>query len=226
MKKVTLALAASVMMATPALSETTPPGSRLDSRVRIVKHVDGQVYVLRTGLTRATTVEFENGERIVSIVAGDTESFSYESIPGDRVFAVKPTAKGVRSNVTVYTNRRSYYFTIQESSHPFYVLRFNYPEQKRNPAGRAVQREANARSYGVSESNEITPSAIWDDGAFTYFKFPTKAPIPAVFKVTNGRERSVNSSTLEDRTVRVSGVSRQWALRIGGTEVCIAEILP
>ena len=211
-------------LGTSALAESTPPRGSHDGRVRVTRHVDGQVYAINVTLTRATTVEFEEGEKIVSIVAGDTSSFQFQSIPGDRVFAIKPTARGVETNVTVYTDRRSYYFSIRENSTPFYVVRFSYPERTRQQAGTAPVRTAQNTNYGVSERNEITPIAIWDDGAFTYFRFRENAPVPAVFKVSNGRERSVNSQIVDGRTVRVSGTSRQWALRLGEQELCIAEL--
>lgn len=224
MKHAIFGLLVGVCAATTAAAEAVPPSSRLDNRVREVRHVDGQVYVIRTGLTRSTAIEFEQGERIVSIVAGDTVGFNFESVPGDRVFAVKPTSRSVRTNVTVYTNRRSYYLDIREASSPFYAVRFTYPRRNADLASTAPQREANTRRYGVSEQNDITPTAIWDDGAFTYFKFARNAPIPSVFKVSNGRERSVNSQTQSDGVVRVSGVSKEWAVRVGGMEVCIVEI--
>jgi type IV secretion system protein VirB9 len=212
------------LLATPALSEVTPAASKLDNRVRVSKYVDGQVYNIRTSLTRATTVEFAPGERIVSIVAGDTASFKFESIPGERVFAIKPTSRGVRTNATVYTNQRSYYFSLSEGASPFYVLRFDYP-QVHDPRRNAVTRAASSRRYGVNARNEITPVAIWDDGSFTYFRFPPQNPVPAIFKVTNGLERSVNSTMIEGRVMRVSGTSRQWAIRFGDVEVCVAEMV-
>lgn len=211
-------------LGTAALAEATPPRGAHDNRVRVTRHVDGQVYAINVTLTRATTIEFEEGERIVSIVAGDTSAFQFQSIPGDRVFAIKPTARGVQTNVTVYTDRRSYYFTVRENSSPFYVVRFSYPARARKQAGTTPVRTAQNTSYGVSGQSEITPIAIWDDGAFTYFRFRENAPVPAVFKVTNGRERSVNSQIVERRIVRVSGTSQQWALRLGEEEICIAEL--
>lgn len=211
---------------TSAFAEKTAPASKLDSRVRVTTHVDGQVYVVKTALTRATTVEFEQGEKIVSIVAGDTSGFDFESVPGDRVLAVKPLARSVKTNVTVYTNRRSYYLTLEEGRSPFYVLRFDYPKSAEQGAGSPTRKTINARRYGVSASNEVTPTNIWDDGAFTYFQFAPRAPIPAIFKVTSGRERSVNSQVVSDRVVRVSGTSKQWALRLGAIEVCVVETLP
>lgn len=211
-------------LGTTAASETTPPRGSHDQRVRVTPYVDGQVYAINVTLTRATTIEFEEGERIVSIVAGDTAAFQFQSIPGDRVFAIKPTARSVQTNVTVYTNRRSYYFTVRENSSPFYVVRFSYPERTRQQAGTVPVRTVQNANYGVSADSEITPIAIWDDGAFTYFRFRENAPVPAVFKVTNARERSVNSQIVDGRTVRVSGTSQQWALRLGEQEICIVEL--
>lgn len=211
-------------LVTPAFAEVVPGRGRLDKRVRVTPHVDGQVFVVRTSLARATTIEFEEGERIVSIVAGDTASFDFQSIPGDRVFAIKPTARGVRTNATVYTDRRSYYLTLQEGVSPFYVVRFTYPKRTQNVAGTSPRRTVKNANYGVNSQNEITPKSVWDDGAFTYFRFRPNAPIPSIFKVTNGLERSVNSQVVEDRVVRVSGTSKQWAVRLGDIEVCIAEL--
>lgn len=225
MKNLILGALLTATLAPIVQADQVPPASRLDSRIREVRHVDGQLYVIRTALTRATTIEFEQGERIVSIVAGDTNGFNFESIPGERVFAVKPTARSVRTNATVYTNRRSYYFEIREGNPPFYAVRFTYPQRAANRAGQSPIRQANNRRYGVNERNEITPTRIWDDGAFTYFRFAPNAPIPSVFKVTNGRERSVNSQTQTGGVLRVSGTSQQWALRLGDTEVCIAEMV-
>ncbi len=224
MRKQILGACVAALLAGPAFAEAVPGRGSHDSRVRVTRHVDGEVYLINTSLTRATTVEFEEGERIVSIVAGDTESFNFESIPGDRVFAIKPTARGVQTNVTVYTDRRSYYFSLQEASTAFYVVRFDYPKRATQSAGSQPRRTAQNANYGVSASNEITPVSIWDDGAFTYFRFRQNAPVPAIFKVTNGMERSVNSQVVQDRVVRVSGTSRQWALRLGEQEICVVEL--
>ncbi|MEJ6396029.1 TrbG/VirB9 family P-type conjugative transfer protein [Gymnodinialimonas sp. 2305UL16-5] len=218
-----LILSLAVMVAAgSAAAEIVPAGSHLDHRIRVTEFVDGQVYAIQTSLTRATTVEFQEGERIVSIVAGDTEGFDFQSVPGDRVFAVKPTLNGATTNVTVYTNRRSYYFTLRVTTNPFYVLRFTYPEDAEDQPTRSAG-PINA-NYGADQRNDITPVSVWDDGEFTYFRFPGGAPVPAIFRVTNGRERSVNSQLVADRLVRVSGTAQQWALRMGNIEVCIAEL--
>ena len=89
---------------------------------------------------------------------------------------------------------------------------------------RAVAADAPNANYAVSAREEFTPTAIWDDGTFTYFRFARNAPVPAIFRYANGGERAVNSTALEDGVIRVSGVNRQWVLRLGEDEVCVQDM--
>ncbi len=136
-----LVASALALMAPAALAETTPrPGSH-DNRVRIATWTEGQVYRIVTTLTRVTTVEFGEGETISSIIAGDTVGFQFDGVPGGRAFAIKPAASGVATNITVYTNRRSYYFHVVEAREtPHYVVQFRYPESRVHRPGRSRQR--------------------------------------------------------------------------------------
>lgn len=209
-----------------ALAEAIPRGGPNDARVRIATYQEGQVYRLSVSLTHVTTIEFGTGESIRSIIAGDTEGFEIDGVPGGRAFAIKPLARGVHTNVTVYTNRRSYYFNVGEVSSPtFYVVQFRYPEDNRRPAN-AIAQAAPNYNYGASARTEFTPKRVWDDGTFTYFAFPRNAPIPAIFRFAGGRERTVNTGAVEDGVIRVSGVSRQWVLRLGEEVVCIEATPP
>ena len=210
-----LLLAAAMSAGLPALAETTPGRGAHDSRVRIATWVDGQVFRVVTSLTRVTTVEFGEGETIRSIIAGDTVGFQFDAVPGGRAFAIKPVASGVATNITVYTNRRSYYFHVveaRETAH--YVVQFRYPES------RTATRQAGA----AAAPREFTPLSVWDDGTFTYFRSARNAPVPAIFRHTRGAERSVNSQAQADGVIRVSGVNPEWVLRLGDEVVCIQDL--
>ena len=212
--------------ASPAGAEAIPRSGPNDQRVRIATYQASQVYRLNVSLTHVTTVEFGEGESIRSIIAGDTEGFEIDGVPGGRAFAIKPVARGVHTNVTVYTNRRSYYFNVEEVARPtFYVVQFHYPSDARRPAN-AIARAAPNANYGASDQTGFTPARVWDDGTFTYFTFPRNAPIPAIFRYTDGRERSVNTGAVSDGVIRVSGVNRDWVLRLGDEVVCISAIQP
>lgn len=216
------------LLLAPALAtaEAIPRGGTKDSRVRIATYQEGQVYRLSVSLTHVTTIEFGEGESIRSIIAGDTEGFEIDGVPGGRAFAIKPVARGVHTNVTVYTNRRSYYFNVNENPSPtFYVVQFRYPQHKRHSVN-AIARTAPNHNYEASARTEFTPTQVWDDGTFTYFAFPRNAPVPAIFRYSTGRERTVNSNAAEDGVIRVSGVNRQWVLRLGDEVVCIQATPP
>jgi len=206
------------------LAETQPRQGQHDTRVRQATYQDGQVYRIRTSLTHVTSIEFGRGEVIRSIIAGDTEGFLLDGVPGGQAFAIKPVTRGAHTNITVYTNQRSYYFNVTEASSPtFYVIRFNYPDATR-PTRQAIARTTPNHAYGVSERSEITPREIWDDGTFTYFRFEQNAPVPAIFRWSNGTERSVNALAQPDGVIRVSGVNARWVLRLGEQETCIQEM--
>ena len=209
-----------------AIAEAIPRSGPHDSRVRLATYQEGQVYRLSVSLTHVTTVEFGIGESIRSIIAGDTEGFEIDGVPGGQAFAIKPVARGVHTNVTVYTNRRSYYFNVEEVRSPtFYVVQFRYPDDAARPT-HVIAAQAPNYNYGASARTAFTPTRIWDDGTFTYFAFPRNAPVPAIFRYTGGRERTVNTQTPEDGVIRVSGVNRQWVLRLGEEVVCIEAIPP
>ena len=226
MKICLIALLSLLLSTGLALAEAIPRGGPNDRRVRIATYQEGQVYRLSVSLTHVTTIEFGTGESVRSIIAGDTVGFEIDGVPGGRAFAIKPLARGVHTNVTVYTSRRSYYFNVSEVSSPtFYVVQFRYPEDNRRPAN-AIAQAAPNYNYGASARTEFTPTRVWDDGTFTYFAFPRNAPVPAVFRFAGGRERTVNTGAVEDGVIRVSGVSRQWVLRLGEEVVCIEAAPP
>lgn len=207
-----------------AHAEATPRSGAQDQRVRIATYREGEVYRLRVSLTHVTSVEFGEGETIRSIIAGDTEGFQLDGVPGGRAFAVKPNARGVHTNITVYTNRRSYYFNVTEAASPtFYVVQFHYPKEQAARTTTAIAQQPPNYDYAASTATAFTPEAVWDDGTFTYFRFARNAPVPAILRHANGRERTVNSQQVEDGVIRVSGVNREWVLRLGDELVCITQ---
>ena len=139
---------------------------------------------------------------------------------------VKPMMSGVTTNIIVYTNQRAYYFAVTETnSATHYVVRFDGPRTRSAPpANKQVVATAPYDTYGANRLTEITPREVFDDGTFTYFRFARNASLPAIFRVSGGRERTVNSQTLDDGTIRVSGVSQYWVLRAGETENTIARL--
>lgn len=76
--------------------------------------------------------------------------------------------------------------------------------------------------YSIAEgkgSEDIVPTLVFDDGRFTYIRFPGNREVPAVFHVLgDGSETLVNSRMEEDLLV-VDRVSRRLMLRSGSAVV-------
>lgn len=68
-------------------------------------------------------------------------------------------------------------------------------------------------------SEDIVPTLIFDDGHFTYFRFPGNREVPAVFQVRADGSESLVNARMEDDLLVVDRVSRQLMLRAGSAVV-------
>ena len=77
-------------------------------------------------------------------------------------------------------------------------------------------------SYSVAEgkgSEDIVPAMVFDDGRFTYFRFPGNREVPAVFHVLGDGSETLVNSRMEDDLLVVDRVSRRLMLRAGSAVV-------
>ena len=72
--------------------------------------------------------------------------------------------------------------------------------------------------YSIAEgkgSQDIVPTLVFDDGRFTYLRFPGNREIPAVFHVLGDGSETLVNSRMEDDLLVIDRVSRQLMLRAG-----------
>jgi type IV secretion system protein VirB9 len=77
-------------------------------------------------------------------------------------------------------------------------------------------------SYSIAEgksSEDIAPALVFDDGRFTYFRFPGNREVPAVFHVLGDGTETLVNSRMEDDLLVVDRVSRRLMLRAGSAVV-------
>ena len=82
---------------------------------------------------------------------------------------------------------------------------------------------ANTR-YSIAEgkaSEDIVPTLIFDDGRFTYFRFPGNREIPAAFHVLGDGTEALVNTRMEGDLLVVDRVSRRLMLRAGSAVVGI-----
>lgn len=77
-------------------------------------------------------------------------------------------------------------------------------------------------SYSIAQGNaseDIVPTLIFDDGRFTYFRFPGNREVPAVFQVLGDGSESLVNARMEDDLLVADRVSRRLMLRAGSAVV-------
>lgn len=76
--------------------------------------------------------------------------------------------------------------------------------------------------YSIAEgsgSQDIVPTLVFDDGRFTYLRFPGNREVPAVFHVLSDGSETLVNARMEDDLLVVDRVSRRLMLRAGSAVV-------
>jgi type IV secretion system protein VirB9 len=76
--------------------------------------------------------------------------------------------------------------------------------------------------YSIAEgqhAEDIVPTLVFDDGRFTYLRFPGNREIPAVFQVLGDGSETLVNTRMEDDLLVVDRVSRHLVLRAGSAVV-------
>jgi type IV secretion system protein VirB9 len=70
----------------------------------------------------------------------------------------------------------------------------------------------------VSETVDIRPREVFDDGRFTYFRFPANLEIPAIYRsVPDAKEEWIVNFHREGDYLVMQAVSPLWTLRLAGS---------
>jgi type IV secretion system protein VirB9 len=97
------------------------------------------------------------------------------------------------------------------------------PQQLVNERLQAKAQVLNS-SYSIAEgdaSEDIVPALIFDDGRFTYLRFPGNREVPAVFHVLGDGSETLVNARMEDDLLVVDRVSRRLMLRGGSAVVAV-----
>lgn len=204
--------------------------SRLFNPDEVVR-IDGQIGV-------QASIAFAENEHIENVAIGDSNSWQVTPNKRANLLFVKPLAARARTNMTVVTDQRTYFFDLVagQSARPLYVLRFSYPKTDKGadagsqPAAMsaleaaAVTQAEEARPVDPAQLNfawrargktGLLPARIYDDGMATYLGWAAGTPLPAILvRDAKGVEGPVNFAVRDDVIV-VDGVPSVILLRLG-----------
>ncbi|WP_246263654.1 P-type conjugative transfer protein TrbG [Caulobacter soli] len=175
----------------------------------------GRLYTVHTSPRFLTTITLKPGEKLISKAAGDTVRWvlgETEAGSGDAVqvvIFVKPVRPGLRTNIVLTTDQRTYLIDAVSTASSAYtsVLSWTYPQDLAREAAaqrqRALAAEQVAAAAGAASDVAVerlnfryridpvdkrppawTPVRVFDDGAKTYVEFPADLatrPAPPLF---------------------------------------------
>ena len=166
---------------------------------------------------------------------------------GKNNIIMAPQAGKWDTNLLVSTNLRLYDFDLKllpggsnsgkvpRNKYVAYRIEFKYPidvelKDKRAAKRAIVQahfekkpppRNMNYTMQIGEHSEGIAPTMAYDDGLFTYLKFPNNREFPSVFTVAADKKESIVNQHVDDDVLVVHRVSKELVLRLGNAVVGI-----
>lgn len=157
----------------------------------------------------------EPGESIVNVAVGDSVRWLIAPASSGAQdgatphVLIKPTETGLRTNLIVTTNRRTYYLTLVSSdSTPMLRIGFLYPHDPQRDfatsfVGRGIRPDTPVPetaidkldfNYRTSGDRGLQPVRVFNDGTHTYLQMPPgMSEVPVLFAVGNdGGDTLVN----------------------------------
>ena len=233
-----LALLASMALAfAPASATEVARHSPYDSRIKTVVYNPSDVTLIYGVVGVATHIILQEGEEYGAHSFGDGGAWAFAHYQ-NHLF-VKPAAENGDTNLTVITNRHVYEFALRyvadhSSGDATFQLKFAYPVEEAAARAKAEQVRLDAvrvtdalahnppaqvnLSYTMNGAMSLAPVNVWDDGAFTYFKFPGNRDVPTIFVVNPDKTESIVNRVSRgagNDVVVMQKVSRKWVLRLG-----------
>ncbi|HDV5710276.1 P-type conjugative transfer protein VirB9 [Legionella pneumophila] len=228
MKKILLGTAI-LLLSLGTCAQNNPTSFSTDARIKKVVYRENDVVPVHGIPFTTTQIQFAKQERILDIEGGDTTAWmvTYHPELSNMIF-VKPTQFDSKTNMTVITNQRSYYFSLtctktleQEPGKKTYALKFEYPQPKvvhtkNTIPNKPVRPKVLNTAYRFSGSPQLVPRHVFDDGKFTYFELSAQGSVPAIFAVDDkqGKESTVNTRR-EGKYIVVQRLAPQFTLRQG-----------
>ncbi|WP_435104896.1 P-type conjugative transfer protein VirB9 [Arhodomonas sp. AD133] len=238
-----IAAAALAIVATQSQAvETARPG-RSDPRVKTVTYKPTDVVRVNAHYRTSSHIVFGDNETIQHISIGD--SLAWMVVNKQNHLFLKPIEGDPDTNMTVLTNKRTYNFELRgakannvSDEDLTFEMRFYYPQEalKRQLAKEIAEREKDEQvvvpdrrvdptalnwDYSMKGSDTHAPVRVFDDGEFTYFRFPDEADVPAIFQVAEDGSEALVNHHVRGQYIVVQRTAAQFTLRQGNSVTCI-----
>ena len=218
----------------------SPSSYGYDERIQFFEYNPNDVYVINTKIGTSTLIQLDKNEVIegdnAGLGMGDAEAWSL-AVKGSSIF-LKPAAELPDTNMMIVTNKRTYAIELTTNGYkPSYLVRFNYPETETSAdseKGLDIKAGEYLKSIGTDDKGQpilvannintsyykrgddlIMPTHVWDDGLFTFLKYPNTKDLPVAYKVLSDNSEALVNSHIVDDTLVLHGTNKVYRLRFG-----------
>ncbi|WP_137891157.1 P-type conjugative transfer protein TrbG [Ramlibacter sp. 2FC] len=175
--------------------------------IQVWPYADGALYQVYASPGRVTVIALQEGEELVTVSAGDTVRW----IVGDTAsgagatlrvnILVKPTRVGLKTNLVITTNRRTYLLELSSTPQAWMAsVSWDYPKDRMLALQRQAQKAQAAAPvdsglsleqikfrYAITgDSPSWKPLRAFDDGQRVYIQFPggiAQGELPPLFVI-------------------------------------------
>jgi P-type conjugative transfer protein TrbG len=175
--------------------------------IQVWPYADGALYQVYTSPGRVTVIVLQQGEELVTVSAGDTvrwivgDTASGSGISLRVNILVKPTRIGLKTNLVITTNRRTYLLELSSTPQAWMAsASWDYPKdrmlalqkqaqqaQASAPVDSGLSLEQIKFRYAISgDSPPWKPLRAFDDGERVYIQFPAgiaQGELPPLFVI-------------------------------------------
>ena len=242
-----LSLTCVVCFAAAAHAEVGTIPSTQDARIQTVRFTGDNIIRIAAAEGVVTTIELGKKEEIKDFAMGDRDAW-HAAINGN-LFVIKPKDVKADTNLTLFTNKRSYLFQLKTTSRTArnvaYWVRLQYPEgDASTPEAQALaKQEADRRqikadlkasslegnlnyNYWIVGPQELQPLSMHDNGRQTFMLFSAAHPMPGAFILEPDGTESLVDYHVEDDTIVLHRVVSRVILRRGALVAGITNKSP
>ena len=218
--------------------------------IQVYPYTEGALYRLYASPGQVSDVALQAGEELVSVSAGDTVRWVVgDTISGSGNTArahvlVKPISSGVRTNLMIATDRRTYHLELESVEGGYMAaLSWRYPADElagltaRNE--RAVAREAGSIGSGLTleglnfdyrmsgDSPAWKPVRVFDDGRQVFIQMPDNimaTDLPPLFVLGEDGDAELVNYRVRSNYYVVDRLFRAAELRLGTSNQTVVRI--
>lgn len=218
--------------------------------IQVYPYTEGALYRLYASPGQVSDIALQPGEELVSVSAGDTvrwvvgDTMSGSGNTARAHVLVKPISSGIRTNLMIATNRRTYHLELESVEGGYMAaLSWRYPADElagltaRN--NRAIAREAGSIERGLTleglnfdyrlsgDSPDWKPVRVFDDGRQVFIQMPddiATTDMPPLFVLGEDGDAELVNYRVRSNYYVVDRLFRAAELRLGERNQTVVRI--